>query len=110
MTAAASQRTLPPQVRWEGRRFTSGRRLILADGLYEFTDPGPPAPKRGRKTKLLCTIDADDKAQLALIVAELGRLEAREDEVTGAAGKACSKAKVALERAQQDYVRHRGEP
>ena len=41
--------------RSEGRRFTSGRCLIPADGFYEFTDPEPPAPKRARKTKWLFT-------------------------------------------------------
>jgi putative SOS response-associated peptidase YedK len=42
--------------RSEGRRFGSGRCLIPADGFYEFTDPEPPAPKRGRKTKWLFTL------------------------------------------------------
>ena len=34
--------------RSEGRRLTSGRCLIPADGFYEFTDPEPPAPKRAQ--------------------------------------------------------------
>ncbi len=42
--------------RSEGRRFATGRCLIPADGFYEFTDPEPPAPKRGRKTKWLFTM------------------------------------------------------
>ena len=42
--------------RSDGRRFSSGRCLIPADGFYEFTDPEPPAPKRARKTKWLFTL------------------------------------------------------
>ena len=42
--------------RSDGRRFASGRCLIPADGLYEFTDPEPPAPKRARKTRWLFTL------------------------------------------------------
>lgn len=42
--------------RSEGRRFTTGRCLIPADGFYEFTDPEPPTPKRGKKTKWLFTL------------------------------------------------------
>ncbi len=37
--------------RSDGRRFPQGRCLVPADGFYEFTDPEPPAPKRGRKAK-----------------------------------------------------------
>lgn len=32
--------------RSEGREFSSNRCLILADGFYEFTDPGEPRQKR----------------------------------------------------------------
>jgi putative SOS response-associated peptidase YedK len=39
--------------RSEGREFTSGRCLILADGFYEFTDP---FPRQKRKTKWLFTM------------------------------------------------------
>jgi len=39
--------------RSEGREFTSGRCLILADGFYEFTDP---LPGQKRKTKWLFTM------------------------------------------------------
>lgn len=39
--------------RSEGREFTSGRCLILADGFYEFTRPEEPGQKR--KTKWLFT-------------------------------------------------------
>ena len=45
--------------RSEGRRFTSGRCLIPADGFYEFTDPDPPAPKRARKTRWLFTMTGE---------------------------------------------------
>jgi putative SOS response-associated peptidase YedK len=44
----ASQSTIS-----EGREFTSGRCLIIADGFYEFTDP--PDKKKKRKDKWLCT-------------------------------------------------------
>jgi putative SOS response-associated peptidase YedK len=37
--------------RSEGREFTSGRCLIIADGFYEFTDP--PDKKKKRKDKWL---------------------------------------------------------
>ncbi|HET7317248.1 MAG TPA: SOS response-associated peptidase [Sphingomicrobium sp.] len=40
--------------RSEGREFTSGRCLILADGFYEFTRPEEPGQKR--KTKWLFTM------------------------------------------------------
>lgn len=40
--------------RSEGREFTSGRCLILADGFYEFTDP---LPGQKRKTKWLFTLN-----------------------------------------------------
>ncbi len=40
--------------RSEGREFTSGRCLILADGFYEFTDP--EAPKQKRLDKWLFTM------------------------------------------------------
>jgi putative SOS response-associated peptidase YedK len=43
--------------RSEGREFTSGRCLILADGLYEFTDP---LPGEKRKTKWLFTLKDHD--------------------------------------------------
>jgi putative SOS response-associated peptidase YedK len=39
--------------RSEGREFTSGRCLILADGFYEFTDPADK--KKKRKDKWLFT-------------------------------------------------------
>jgi putative SOS response-associated peptidase YedK len=39
--------------RSEGREFTSGRCLIIADGFYEFTDP--PDKKKKRKDKWLFT-------------------------------------------------------
>lgn len=39
--------------RSEGREFTSGRCLIVADGFYEFTSP--PDPKQKRKQKWLFT-------------------------------------------------------
>lgn len=39
--------------RSEGREFTSGRCLIVADGFYEFTDP--ETPKKKRKDKWLFT-------------------------------------------------------
>jgi putative SOS response-associated peptidase YedK len=39
--------------RSEGREFTSGRCLIVADGFYEFTDPKDP--KKKRKDKWLFT-------------------------------------------------------
>lgn len=39
--------------RSEGREFTKGRCLILADGFYEFTDP---LPGHKRKTKWLFTL------------------------------------------------------
>lgn len=39
--------------RAEGRRFDSGRCLILADGFYEFTEP---LPGQKRKTKWLFTL------------------------------------------------------
>ena len=42
--------------RSEGRRFASGRCLIPTDGLYEFTDPEPPAPKRAKKVRWLFTM------------------------------------------------------
>ena len=35
--------------RSEGREFTSGRCLIVADGFYEFTTPGDPKQKRKHK-------------------------------------------------------------
>jgi putative SOS response-associated peptidase YedK len=35
----------------EGRRFSTGRCLIPCDAFYEFTAPGPAAPKRARKLK-----------------------------------------------------------
>ena len=40
--------------RSEGRSFTSGRCLIVADGFYEFTAPSDPAKKR--KDKWLFTL------------------------------------------------------
>jgi putative SOS response-associated peptidase YedK len=43
--------------RSEGREFTSGRCLILADGFYEFTDPHPG---QKRKTKWLFTRNDHD--------------------------------------------------
>lgn len=43
--------------RSEGRRFESGRCLILADGFYEFTDP---LPGQKRKTKWLFTLKDHD--------------------------------------------------
>lgn len=39
--------------RSEGREFTTGRCLIIADGFYEFTDPKDP--KKKRKDKWLFT-------------------------------------------------------
>ena len=39
--------------RSEGREFTSGRCLIIADGFYEFTNPD--GPKKKRKDKWLFT-------------------------------------------------------
>lgn len=44
--------------RSEGRAFTSGRCLILADGFYEFT--APEDPKQKRKTKWLFTLKDHD--------------------------------------------------
>jgi putative SOS response-associated peptidase YedK len=42
--------------RSEGREFTRGRCLIVADGFFEFTDdPDAPAGKRARKKKRLFT-------------------------------------------------------
>ena len=43
--------------RSDGREFTSGRCLILADGFYEFTDP---LPGQKRKTKWLFTMNDHD--------------------------------------------------
>ncbi len=43
--------------RSDGREFTSGRCLILADGFYEFTDP---LPGQKRKTKWLFTMKDHD--------------------------------------------------
>ena len=43
--------------RSEGREFTSGRCLILADGFYEFT---APQPGEKRKTKWLFTLKDHD--------------------------------------------------
>lgn len=43
--------------RSEGREFTSGRCLILADGFYEFT---APQPGEKRKTKWLFTLNDHD--------------------------------------------------
>lgn len=43
--------------RSEGRRFDSGRCLILADGFYEFTEP---SPGQKRKTKWLFTLNDHD--------------------------------------------------
>lgn len=43
--------------RSEGREFASGRCLILADGLYEFT---APSPGEKRKTKWLFTLKDHD--------------------------------------------------
>src|SRR4028118_2317758 len=44
--------------RSEGRSFTSGRCLIVADGFYEFTAPADPAKKR--KDKWLFTLKDHD--------------------------------------------------
>jgi putative SOS response-associated peptidase YedK len=44
--------------RSEGRSFTSGRCLIVADGFYEFTAPKDPAKKR--KDKWLFTLKDHD--------------------------------------------------
>lgn len=43
--------------RSEGREFTSGRCLIVADGFYEFTEP---LPGQKRKTKWLFTLKNHD--------------------------------------------------
>jgi len=43
--------------RSDGRDLTSGRCLIVADGFYEFTDPG--APKKRPKSKWLFTHAAE---------------------------------------------------
>jgi hypothetical protein len=52
---AASRST---NYRSEGRSFTSGRCLIVADGFYEFTAPKDPAKKR--KDKWLFTLKDHD--------------------------------------------------
>jgi putative SOS response-associated peptidase YedK len=44
--------------RSEGREFTSGRCLIIADGFYEFTDPGDP--KKKSKDKWLFTMKGEN--------------------------------------------------
>jgi putative SOS response-associated peptidase YedK len=49
--------------RSDGREFTSGRCLIVADGFYEFTappEPPPGAPKPKRKDKWLFTKKGED--------------------------------------------------
>jgi putative SOS response-associated peptidase YedK len=45
--------------RSEGRRFASGRCLIVADGFYEFTTPAAPRPDK-RKDKWLFTVAGED--------------------------------------------------
>lgn len=60
--------------RSEGREFTSGRCLILADGFYEFTTPADP--KKKRKDKWLFT----KKGEPWFCIAGLWRADAKAGE------------------------------
>ncbi len=60
--------------RSEGREFTSGRCLILADGFYEFTTPADP--KKKRKDKWLFT----KKGEPWFCIAGLWRADAKTGE------------------------------
>jgi putative SOS response-associated peptidase YedK len=53
MELARSEWTAVYNFRSDGREFTSGRCLIVADGFYEFTDPADA--KKKRKDKWLFT-------------------------------------------------------
>lgn len=44
----------------EGRRFPSGRCLIICDGFYEFTAPPEGSPKSAKKTKWLFTMPGQE--------------------------------------------------
>ena len=77
--------------------------------------PAKPKPRPDRSAltaaeTALTNIDADEKAELAQIAAERERLDAREEDVTDAAGEARRQAKVALERARREFVRQGGQP
>ncbi|HET7577028.1 MAG TPA: SOS response-associated peptidase [Sphingomicrobium sp.] len=52
--------------RSEGREFTSGRCLILADGFYEFTAPADP--KQKRKDRWLFTAHGEEVIGIAGLV------------------------------------------
>ena len=52
--------------RSDGREFTSGRCLILADGFYEFTTPTDP--KQKRKDRWLFTSGADPALGIAGLI------------------------------------------
>jgi putative SOS response-associated peptidase YedK len=54
--------------RSDGREFTSGRCLILADGFYEYTAPADPRQKR--KDRWLFTDPADGMIGIAGLVRE----------------------------------------
>jgi putative SOS response-associated peptidase YedK len=55
--------------RSDGREFTSGRCLILADGFYEYTAPADPRQKR--KDRWLFTDPADGMIGIAGLVREV---------------------------------------
>ena len=50
--------------RSDGREFSSGRCLIVADGFYEFTAPADPKPKR--KDRWLFTWGRSDEAMIGI--------------------------------------------
>jgi putative SOS response-associated peptidase YedK len=58
--------------RSDGREFSSGRCLILADGFYEFTTPADPGKKR--KDRWLFTSAAQGMLGIAGLVRDAGEL------------------------------------
>jgi putative SOS response-associated peptidase YedK len=72
--------------RSEGREFTGGRCLIVADGFYEYTAPAEGAPKRAKKDRWLFSA----RGESWFCIAGLWRADAKVGEactmLTGAPG------------------------